>query len=691
MLRKLLVIGIAAATALSAQQGMAQNGQQAIEEITIISASRRAESLGDINASIAVIGTEELQLVSATHAQEALNRLPGVNISRNNGQESLTSIRSPILTGSGACGAFLVAEQGIPVRAAGFCNVNEMFDAHTENAQRIEVIRGPGSAFYGSNAVHGMINVVLPEPGERSEFSLETGPRGYGRFNAAIGSEKGAFKQVLLFNGVSEEGWRDDSGVDQQKLSWLYQYTTDGGLALDGGFTTTNLNQETAGYVVGTDAYKDNDLRATNPNPEAFRDSQSSRVWTSISTTINDWDLVLTPYFRETNMTFMMHFLPGTPVEDSEQRSLGLQFASYRQLTDHSTLALGLDLESTDGKLKQFQENPTAGSAFLVNTIPNGLQYDYEVAAKQSAVFANYQHYWNSGWDMTLGLRYERVSYDYDNQANDGRVKEDGTTCGFGGCRYNRPSDRKDSFTNLSPKLALRYQINDQHNVQFRLQQGYRAPQATEMYRLQNSQSVADLESVELDSVELALTGAGASWNYTITAYSMNKDNGIITDSSRTNIDGIKSKHRGLEFALGYDLTETLSFAGTFNLAEHSYETSRLSGGIDIKGNDIDSAPNSFGNLRLQWRPSSKILTELELVNMDDYYTNPENTRSYEGHNLLNLRTRYAVNEDLSVALNILNLTDEKYAERADWSTFTGDRYFTGEPVRAFISIDWKY
>ncbi len=75
----------------------------------VISSTRRPESLATVNASVAVMSAEELRLISHQHIQEAANRLAGVNINRNNGQESLTSIRSPVLTGAGACGAFQLA------------------------------------------------------------------------------------------------------------------------------------------------------------------------------------------------------------------------------------------------------------------------------------------------------------------------------------------------------------------------------------------------------------------------------------------------------------------------------------------------------------------------------------------------------------------------------------------------------
>jgi len=690
MVRKLLVSGIAAATALMAHSAGAQPGVETLDEIIVTSTTRRAESLGDINASVAVLSEEELRRIAHTHFQESLNRLPGVNISRNNGQESLIAIRSPVLTGPGACGSFLTAEQGIPLRAAGFCNVNEMFDANTENAERIEVIRGPGSAFYGSNALHGMINIVLPEPEEKLELTLEAGPWGSYRGGAQAGFDYGNFKHIFLVTGQNAEGWQDESGVDQQKLSWRYQYQTDGGYLLDGGFTRTNLNQETGGYVEGPEAYKNSSLRETNPNPEAYRDNESFRVWTRVSKEFdNDWEVVFTPYFREVNLNFIQHFLPGQPTEDSEHRSLGMQFATYKDFSDNAYMAVGLDMETTDGNLFQFQENATEGSAFLRNTIPQGAHYDYEVEAFQFAPFVHYQYYLNESWDVSLGLRWEQMDYEYDNLMLDGRTKDNGEACGFGGCRYSRPSDRDDDFDNLSPKFGVRYRFNDQHNVQARVQRGFRAPQATELYRLQGSQTVADLDSVELDSYELAFEGFGNGWEYSVTGFYMYKENEIGTDSSRAKVIGNETEHRGVELSGAVALTDVLTLAGTYNIARHTYEKDNAIGAI-VEGNDVDTAPKNFGNFRLSWQITPALSTELEWVDMGEYYTNPENTAEYDGHNVFNLRTNWSVNEDLNVSLRVLNVTDEEYAERADWTTFQGDRYFIGQPLRAFLSVTWN-
>lgn len=690
MVRKLLVSSIAAATAFAAAPALAQNGQQAIEEIQVISTLRKSAGLADVNAAVSVLSEEELRLINHTHLQESLNRLPGVSIHRNNGQESLVAIRSAVLTGAGACGAFLVAENSIPVRSNGFCNVNEMFDTHSENARSVEVVRGPGSAFWGSNAVHGLINVVLPEAGDAGEVMLEQGPRGSKRIKGAFGRDYGNFKQTLYVSSVNEEGYRDDSGVDQQKISWLYNYTSDGGTTFDGGITRINLNQETAGFVVGTDAFEDSALKDTNPNPEAFRDSVNARIWTRITHQVEDWEIVATPYLRDVNMTFVQHFLPGQPIEDTEHQSIGFQLAGYTELANGASFAIGVDMEETDGALKQFQPNPTTGSFFLRNSIPQGRHYDFEVEARQLAGFVNYEQDLGAGWALSLGLRVERMNYDYDNLMIDGRTDEFGVACRFG-CRYSRPSDRSDTFTDISPKLGLSYALNDNHQLQIRMQRGFRAPQATELYRLQNAQTVASLDSVELDSYELAIKGAGNNWNYAVSWYYMDKKNEIFTNSARENLDDSHTSHRGIEFAMGYDISDTLSVQGVVNLAKHTYENSRISGGIDIDGNDIDTAPNTFGNLRLQWRPVDSIVSELELVNMGEYYTNPENTADYEGHDILNWRTQYLYSDDLTFYMNVLNVTDEDYAERADWTTFTGDRYFPGEPARAFFGVTWNF
>ena len=76
------------------------------------------------------LDADTLDLIKASHPSEWLTRIPGVWITRNSGQEHLTAIRSGVLTGAGACGEFLILENAIPVRPAGFCNVNGLIEVN---------------------------------------------------------------------------------------------------------------------------------------------------------------------------------------------------------------------------------------------------------------------------------------------------------------------------------------------------------------------------------------------------------------------------------------------------------------------------------------------------------------------------------------------------------------------------------
>ena len=129
-----------------------------------VTATRSATPIVATPGNAGLIDAERIETVAPTHASELFWRVPGTWITRNSGQESLVAIRSPVLSGPGACGAFLFLEDGIPSRPAGFCNVNQLFELNLAQARAIEVIRGPGSSLYGSNALHGIINVLMPSP-----------------------------------------------------------------------------------------------------------------------------------------------------------------------------------------------------------------------------------------------------------------------------------------------------------------------------------------------------------------------------------------------------------------------------------------------------------------------------------------------------------------------------------------------
>ncbi|MBL4827028.1 MAG: TonB-dependent receptor, partial [Spongiibacteraceae bacterium] len=543
----------------------------------------------------------------------------------------------------------------------------------------------------GSNALHGVINVLSKAPSQTAEqqLALDVGPHDYGRIKVSLSNTLGAHGYRLSLNGAHDSGYKNDSGFDQQKLSARHDYNNDS-LNLRTLISLSNLNQETAGYVLGTDAYKNSDNNKQNPNPDAYRESQSARIQTRIEKRLgNNGLIIVTPYARYAKMDFLMHFLPGTPEEENGQRSLGIQTAYSRQITPQLSLTNGFDAEYTHAYLKQTQS--TGFSSF-----PIGKQYDYEVAATVAAVFIQGNFAASPQTNLSAGVRHETLRYDYNNQMITGNTAEDGAICsGATGCRYSRPSDRHDDTDNLSLTAGLVHKLNNQLSLISRVAHGFRAPQATELYRLQAGQLVADLDSEEIDSIELGLRAGFNTLDFSVTSFFMKKNNVIFQSSDRRNLDDGQTKHYGLEYQLTWQISThwDLSAAGTFARHQTTKDLNLFGSDttIAINGKDIDTSPRHMASVHLGWSATTNTRAELEWVHMGKYYTDIDNLHSYEGHELFNVRLRHQLNPLVSVGLRISNLADIDYAERADFSGFSGDRYFIGEPRSAFADITLKF
>ncbi len=666
--------------------------ESSVTEEIVVTGTRQEQLLLDLAGNTGRLKNEEIELIGHTHINETMARIPGTWISRGNGQEHLTAIRSPVFTGPGACGAFLMAEDGIPVSASGFCNVNELFELNTEQAGAIELIRGPGSALYGSNAMHGVLNVLsaAPAQGDDNRVSLEAGPHEYYRLKTTTSRGEGDHGYRFNANLTDDGGWRDDSGFAQQKATYRHDFG-DSDLHYTLLVSATNLQQDTAGFIEGEDAYKDEDLVEQNFDPEAYRNVKSLRTSLRMDRPLAGGDVLsFTPYARYVEMEFLQHFLPQDPLEENGHQSIGLQTQWTHLLDAGHELIAGVDLEYTQGFLKETQELPTGGFG---NRFPQGKHYDYEVTALVLAPYVHAEWSLSDRTQLTTGLRADLTRYDYDNRMIDGNTQEDGTPCpnATSSCRYTRPADRDDEFTNLSPKLGLVYRLQDNHSLYANLSRGFRAPQTSELYRLQEGQQVADLDPEQLDSLELGARGGSGLLDYDVNLFVMRKRDVIFQDDNRANVSGGKTRHQGVEVALALRPSERFDFGLNLSYARHEYDFSAATTGGDItKGDDIDTAPRWMGTLvaGLNFRQQGR--AELEWVHMGKYYTDTANEHSYPGHDLLNLRVSDQLSDAWRLFARVTNLTDELYAERADFA-FGNDRYFPGEPRSFYAGAELSF
>ena len=665
-------------------------------EITV-TASRHAQDVLATPASVSRIDGDELADISAKHQADALNRAAGVYIQRGSGAESLGAIRSPVLAGAGACGAFLVAEDSLPIRPVGFCNLNEMFELNYEQAGALEVLRGPGSAVYGASAVHGIVNLLTPRADDLPEFSagLETGSDSFKRVRLEAAQGFGDWDLGAYGTGTRAPGWRDSSGVDEAKLNLLGDTPLAGG-QLRIRASGTVLNQETAGFIQGFNSYRDDALARSNPNPEAFRDASSVRLSAHYDHDVcdsADCSFSLAGMYRRSRMDFIQHFLVGKPFEHNAQTSYlvsGTFASTFFDSRMHSRLTI--DAEKANSELTEFQPGPATDGTPAANAIrPAGLHYDYTVASDTLGATLSLDYELAAAWTLGAAVRADHTRYDYDNLMISGNTRADGTAC-QPACLFSRPADRTDSFDNITPLVTLSWRTSADSLLYFSGSSGFRPPEMTELYRLQRQQSVADLKSEEMESLELGWKLRAGAWSLKAAAYAMNKKNLILREANGFNVSNGRTTHRGVEYEARWLPVEWLSVSAAGTYARHEYDFSRsIEGGETIiDGNDVDTAPRQLHNVVVSFPLGAKeaLRLGLEWNYVGSYFLDAANTAKYPGHNLTGVSLSWNAPYDLRLHLQIDNVFDTAYADRADFA-FGNYRYFPGRGRAAFLSIDY--
>lgn len=620
--------------------------------------------------SLSRVSTAIIRDTLADHPAEVLNSLPGVNIHTNSGQEHLIAIRSPVLNGGAGQGSFLVLQNGVPTRSPAFGNVNMLFETHHEVARQIEVVRGPASAGYGSNAVHGLVDISIPAYAEGIDLTVSTSTLSRTRGDFVAGSGD----QVLGISIQHDAGWRDDTSVDQQKL-YLKAFVDFGGWSGDAWLSFMNLNQETGGFIQGFEAYEDETVSESNANPEAFRDAQFAMAAIDLNRSFGEYDVNVTPYARWQEMEFRQHFLPYKGFEENSHSAFGVMGDVTRRYDDLRWTVGGM-VDAASGDLLETQPAPF-GFFPGDSRFPEGVHYDYTVDTLALALWGELEYEISDDIRVLAGFRAETHDYDYTTRA----------PSGVNG-RFNVPADRSDSFDLVTPKLGIIWDDAIGNVALYaNYARGQRAPQASDLYRLQSLQTVGEVKSEALDSLEIGARGTMLDGRlyFDVAAYVMEKENYFFRDAQGLNVIAGRTDHAGIEVQASLELTDTVTVSGNLSWADHTYAFDRAANGI-VDGNPIDSAPEWLGDLRIAWAPTDRFDASLSLEHVGEYFTNEANTASYDGHTVASARASYDLTDQLEAFVIIRNLTDERYADRADFA-FGNHRYFPGEPMNATFGV----
>ncbi|MCC6647756.1 MAG: TonB-dependent receptor [Polyangiaceae bacterium] len=173
---------------------------------TVVTASRAAQSPLDAPNSTSIITEQDIRLSGHTKIQELLRRLAGVDVNVMTGGDTEVSIRGYNSRMSNKT-LVLVDYRPVYIDLLG-TTFWETLGVDVEQIERIEVVRGPGSALYGANAFAGVINIITKTPGE-GKSSVRAG---VGTWGSAFGSttltrRDGAFAYRVSAGYTREPNW----------------------------------------------------------------------------------------------------------------------------------------------------------------------------------------------------------------------------------------------------------------------------------------------------------------------------------------------------------------------------------------------------------------------------------------------------------------------------------------------------
>jgi iron complex outermembrane receptor protein len=251
-------------------------------QVEVTSVSRKSQRAADAAAAIFVITQDDIRRSGVSSIPEALRLAPGLQVARIDSNKWAVSSR-------GFNGRFanklLVLMDGRSVYTPTFSGVYwEVQDTLLEDVDRIEVIRGPGAAMWGSNAVNGVINIITQSAKDTQGGTFVAGG---GSYEKRFGSLRyGAQLGESTFGRAYVKGFRrgEFDAVDRRS-------SNDGWDNVRGGFRIDREGNDGETYKLQGDLYSGN-LRQGIYVPDLQTESLNydvSRVNTSGTNLLGRW------------------------------------------------------------------------------------------------------------------------------------------------------------------------------------------------------------------------------------------------------------------------------------------------------------------------------------------------------------------------------------------------------------------
>lgn len=484
----------------------------------VVTGTRNAVSARDLPMTVSVVGRSRLE---ASHNASLLptltQQVPGLFVTSRGvmGYGVSTGAAGGMsLRGLSSSAQMLVLIDGHPQYMGLFGH--PIADAYqTMLADRVEVLRGPASVLYGSNAMAGVINIVtrrMPDDGVSTDATVSGGSYGTVQAEAANRVKHGRFSSVVTANYGRSDGHRPDMAFEQYGGYAKLAYDWSPRWRLWGDVNVTHFNASNPGPVDAP--LYDNDSRITRGMASAMLENHYERTSGAVSLFYN-WGR------HEINDGYEAGEEPQTSLFHSKDYMAGVSLYQSFVPVAGGRLTLGFDYQHFGGE--------TWNRVLSTGERLPGVEKKQD----ELAGYADYRQHLGRWLTLDAGLRVDHHSH---------------------------------TGTEFIPQGGLSFHLPRQVELKAMVSKGFRNPTIREMYMFppQNPDLRPErLMNYELSFSQRQLDGA---LTYGLNLYYIKGENIIEVDpAARRYFNSGAVENYGLEASVAYTPTRSWNFSANYS------------------------------------------------------------------------------------------------------------------------------
>jgi outer membrane receptor protein involved in Fe transport len=374
---------------------------------------------------------------------------------------------------------------------------------------------------------------------------------------------------------------------------------------------------------------------------------------------------------------------------ESSNSSVGLMLHRRQALPGlRASVSVGVDGEYSPGRRMEQRVVPVQSGGVYRSYTTADVQYDYDVAFWQAAPYVQAGFNPTPRLTLDLGARYDRLGYRYVTHL---AVEDTGS--------HRVPASTDVDFARLTPKVGATYRLAEGWNLFASYRGGFRVPSESQLFRQGSAQSTVDLRPVRAEDLETGLkVRVGDVAAFEATVFQMRLHDDILTffdpgTGLRTAVNAGETRHRGVETGVDVAPIHALRLNATATWSRHTYVAWRPRPDQDLGGKEMELGPHFFGAFRLTWAPAllGTGSVTAEWVKLGKYWQDPQNTHSYDGHDVVSLYSTVPLSHGVELVGRVTNLFDERYAETSSFNTAQGERLRPGQGRAFFLSGVYRW